>query len=147
MSKKFWPPPGFPIVDGRYVLTDTWSIDLPDKFARRLEDGCLVFWRPGLTIWLVAWNNDHGKSQAERLASIKEAACLTRFDVRESTTGNVTRFRYRLRDENEDGVVEAVHAYTMDDVGHLQMAVYFDDPADADMACKLADSVGGWGRG
>jgi hypothetical protein len=63
-----WPPPGFPIVEGDYALTARWSLYLPEKFARRLEDGSLVLWRHGLTIWLAAWNNDRAESQAQRLA-------------------------------------------------------------------------------
>jgi hypothetical protein len=33
MPKKKWPPPEFPIVEGDHVLTETWAIHLPDKFA------------------------------------------------------------------------------------------------------------------
>ncbi len=38
MSRKEWPPPHFPIVEGDLALTETWAIHLPDKFARRIED-------------------------------------------------------------------------------------------------------------
>ena len=50
MPKKKWPPPEFPIVEGDHLLTETWAIHLPDEFARRIEDGDLVSWRPGLTL-------------------------------------------------------------------------------------------------
>jgi hypothetical protein len=142
MPGKKWPPPGFPIVEGEHALTATWSLHLPEKFARRVEDGSLVLWRPGLTIWLAAWNNDHGESQAERLAWIKESASPKRYAERESNAGKVTRFSYRLRDENEDRSVESLSAYIINDDGHLQMSVYFDDPADEATALKLVDSVG-----
>jgi hypothetical protein len=141
MSQKKWPPPGFPIVEGHFDLTDEWSIDLPDRFARRVEDGSLVLWRPGLTIWLTAWNNDHGKSQSERLEWIKESAAPTRFQERETVEARVTRFSYRLCDENEDGAVESVYGYIINDDGHLQMTVYFDDPADEVKAHQLVESI------
>jgi hypothetical protein len=57
---------------------------LPEQFARRIEDGSLVLWRPGLTVWLVAWNNDHAETQAKRLAKIKRSASPNRFAERES---------------------------------------------------------------
>jgi hypothetical protein len=60
MAKKKWPPPGFPLVSGDYALTEEWAIHLPEKFARRVEEGNLVLWRPGLTIWLAAWGNTKG---------------------------------------------------------------------------------------
>ena len=61
--------------------------------------------------------------------------------MRESVRGGVTRLSYRLRDENEDGPVESLNAYVIGDDGHLQLSVYFDDPADAAVAQQLADGV------
>jgi hypothetical protein len=138
---KKWPPPGFPVVEGDHPLTATWSIYLPERFARRVEEGSLVLWRPGLTIWLTAWNNDHDQSQAARLAWIKEIASTERWAEHESHADGVTRFSHRLRDENEDGPVESLFAFIINDGGHLQMSVYFDDPAEEVTAQKLVDSV------
>lgn len=138
---KKWPPPGFPLVEGDHHLTAVWSIYLPEQFARRVEQGSLVLWRPGLTIWLTAWNNDHGESQAKRLARIKESAAKNRFAESESQANDATRYRYRLRDQNADGPVESIAAVVINDDGLLQVAVYFDDPADEGKACELVDSV------
>jgi hypothetical protein len=122
-------------------LTGQWSIRLPEPFARRVEEGSLVLWRPGLTIWFAAWNNDHGQSRAERLAWIKEGASPERFAGCETEADNVTRLSYRLHDENEDGLLESVSGYVISDDGHLQLAVYFDEPADEVNARQLVDSV------
>jgi hypothetical protein len=122
-------------------LTATWSIHLPEQFARRVEDGQLVLWRPGLTIWLAAWGNDNNETQAERLAWIKDEASPARFEVCEAVGGGVTRFSYRLRDESDNGPVESLSGYVIGDDGHLQLSVYFDDAADAAKAQKLVDSV------
>jgi hypothetical protein len=46
-----------------------------------------------------------------------------------------------LRDENEDGSVESLYGFVMSDDGHLQMAIYFDDPKDAAEARRLVESV------
>src|SRR5688572_11606732 len=127
MPRGQWPPPEFPLVHGNYVLTDQWSIELQEQFARRIEEGSLVLWRPGLTIWLTAWNNDRSQSRAERLTWIREAASPDRFSERESRDDGVTRWSYRLRDENDDGPVESLNAYVISDDGHLQLSVYFDD--------------------
>jgi hypothetical protein len=139
--RKKWPPPGFPVVQGDHALTATWSIHLPQPFARRVEDGSLVLWRPGLTIWLSAWNNDHGESQAKRLASIKKAAAKNRFAEHQVKANSLTRYSYRLRDENDDGPVESLNAFVISEGGHLHLAVYFDDLADEARARQLVDSV------
>jgi hypothetical protein len=83
VSEKIWPPAGFPLVEGSYAVTADWSIQLPEQFARRIEDGDLVLWRPGLTVWMTVWGNDHHESRAERLALVKEAASPERFAERE----------------------------------------------------------------
>jgi len=146
MPAKNWPPPGFPLVEGDYALTRSWWLHLPERFARRVEEGSLVLWRPGLTVWLAAWDNNKGQPQAERLAWIKARASLERFAERESSSNNVSRFSYRLRDQNEDGPVESLNAYVIGDDGHLQVAIYFDDLADEARALQLVDSIAERGR-
>jgi hypothetical protein len=141
MAKKKWPPPGFPLVEGEHRLTASWSIRLPGQFARRIEDGSLVLWRPGLTIRLAAWNNDHGQSQADRAARIKKCASPNRFAEQEAVANGVTRFSYRLRDDNNDGPVESVYGFVIGDDGHLQLGIYFDDPADEQVARELVQGV------
>ena len=141
MPKKKWPPPGFPLVEGDYALTETWALYLPDKFAQRVEDGSLVLWRPGLTIWLAAWRNDKSESQDQRLKVIKKDAPPERFAEAESKATQLTRYMYRLRDENDNGPLESLSAFILNDDGLLQMAVYFDAPNDEAKARALAESV------
>jgi hypothetical protein len=141
MTRSEWPPPGFPLVQGDYALTDMWSIHLPAPFARRIEDGALALWRPDLTIWLVAWNNDNNQPQSHRLAWIRKTASPSRFSERESVADGLTRFSYRLREENEEGTVDSLNAYVIADDGHLQLSVYFDDADDEAKARQLVDSV------
>jgi hypothetical protein len=137
---KKWPPPGFPIVEGHQPLA-AWAIHLPERFARRVEGGRLVLWRPGLTVWMMAWNNDRGQSQAERLAWIKGIAPPGRWAERESSADGITRFSFRLHDRNDDGPVESLSAFIIGDDGLLQMSVYFDDPADEATAQHLVGGV------
>jgi hypothetical protein len=131
-----WPPPGYPIVEGLHALTKSWSITLPAPFTRRIEDGSLVLWRPGLTLWINAFHNDHHESQAERLASAKDSVSPDATDVRETAAGGVTRLTYRLR---EDGV-RTVMATIIADSGLLHAAIYFDDEHEAPTALGLAAS-------
>jgi hypothetical protein len=135
------PPPGFPRVSGDYALTEAWSIRLPEQFARRIEDGEMVLWRPGLTIRLIIWNNDHGETRAHRLRSTQDAASPERFDERETSGAALTRYSYRLRDRNDDGSVEAVHGFVFSDDDQVELAVYFDDPAEEALARSLAEAV------
>ncbi len=132
-----WPPPGFPLVDGRFALSKNWMLVLPAQYARRVEDGSLVLWRPGITLWINAWGNDRGESQAARLASMTAGISTAARDIQQATADRVTRFSYLL---TEDGQ-EALYGFAFSDAGHLQMAIYFDDPADAATAREIALSV------
>ena len=140
MGKK-WPPKGYPLVDGHYQLTAEWSIDLPSQFARRIEEGSLVLWRPGLTVWCDAFGNDHRTSRTVRLKEIRSKISSAASAIREESGPKVTRLVYRLRDQNADGPVESVTSFTFSDDGYLQMAVYFDAPDDERVAFAIADSV------
>jgi hypothetical protein len=136
-----WPPPGYPVVEGDHALTEDWSMHLPERFARRVEEGSLVLWRPGLTVWLTAWNNDLGETQEKRLARIKETASPTRYAEHEEMTEQLIRYSYRLHDENEDGPVESVAGFVIGENGQLQMAVYFENSQDETTARELFKSV------
>jgi hypothetical protein len=131
-----WPPPGFPLVEGPHALTKAWSLVLPAQFARRIQDGSLVLWRPGITLWINAFNNDHGESQATRLAAMKRAMSRDATEIVEAT-GDVTRLHYRVREDGQD----SLNVLVFSDAGMLQTSIYFDDEAGAAMAARLADSI------
>lgn len=137
-----WPPPGFPVVEGAHQLTERWSIWLPERFARRIEEDQMVLWRPGLTIWLSAWHNDAGETLDGRLADLKLRCSPERFGELEHRDGKLLRYSYRLREaSDDDGAVESLYAYVIAEQGHLEMAIYFDDPADEALARRLAEQV------
>lgn len=132
-----WPPPGFPIVEGRHGLTKNWMLVLPDKYARRVEDGSLVLWRPGITLWINAWSNDRGESRDARLAAMTSDISADARDIQKTTADGVLRYSYFLTEEGQ----AALYAFAFSDPGQLQIAIYFDDPTDAQTARGIVDSI------
>lgn len=59
----------------------------------------------------------------------------------ESVSDGFTRFSHRLLAENEDGAAASPCAYIFSDDGHLEMPVYFDDPADEADVGRIVESV------
>ena len=118
--------PGFPTVEGRYQMTEDWSIELPRPFNRRVEEGQLVIWRPDFTLWISVWNNDHNESIEERLAWIKSAISPEAFDVIEVSEPGLHRIAYRLAEPSEDNRVAAFYCFAVGFEGHVRMAIYFD---------------------
>jgi hypothetical protein len=130
--------PDYPVVAGDYQLTETWTVSLPLNFNRRIEDESLILWRPGMTIYFTAWNNDHQESVDARLAKLKSGISPDTFEPRESKKRGVAQFSYRLV---EDGV-NGLYGFAIADAGHLQVAIYFDDETDIDLARTVFGTIG-----
>ena len=133
--------PDFPIVYGEYGLTKTWKLNLPIKLNRRVEEGSLVLWRPGFTIWIEAWNNDNNESIESRLTWIEQSASPESFELIESRKGNVVYFSYRLNEDSDDERVAALYGTVISDTGHLNVVCYFDEETDSQMALEIFKSV------
>ena len=125
--------PDFPVVTGRYSVTPRWFITLPLKFNRRIEEGSLILWCPGVTLYFSAWNNDDNASIATRLAQLKTESSPDAFDLQEHQVGAVQKFSYRLI---ENGI-HALYGFAIAHSGDLQVAVYFDHEVDIDLARSI----------
>ena len=133
--------PDFPVVEGKYRMTKRWSITLPGKFNRRIENGDLVIWRPGFTIWVSALNNDKSESKEDRLARLREDVSPDALDVEDVSEEGVLRLRYRLNEESEDRRVAAFYGFVVGVNGHIQLGIYFDDEGDVEKAKQIWLSV------
>lgn len=134
--------PHFPIVEGHYQLTDDWSLQLPASCNRRIEDGDLVLWRPGLTAWIAIWHNDNGASIGERLGWVKDEQSPDAYAAQERQEHGIHYYSYRLDEvDADDDRTPALYGYAYADDSHVQIAIYFDDEADAAVAAALFASL------
>lgn len=132
-----WPPPGYPLVSGDFAITDEYRVVLPDPFTRRVDGGSLVLWRPGITLWIDAFGNDHEATRSTRAAEIRGDVSAAARDVQEAVLADATYLRYRLHEDGQDSLM----VFVITDRGHLQMAVYYDLGGDAPIADEIARSV------
>lgn len=133
--------PEFPIVEGRYQVTEDWAVTLPGPFNQRFQDDSLVLWRPGVTIWTIVWNNDKNESAQQRLEWLREDISPEAFDEGVVEDCVMVRFTYRLNEVREEGIVLALYAFAIGDGGHVQMAIYFDHEDDLEVARQIAGSL------
>jgi hypothetical protein len=133
--------PKFPVVEGRYRLSSDWALSLPEQFNRRVEDGSLVLWRPGITAWTVVWNNNKGESQQECLEWLRGDTSLDAFDAQFFADGDLIRYSYRLTERRDQEIVHALYGFAIGVDSHVQMAIYFDDEADLEMATAIWRSL------
>ena len=129
--------PKFPVVSGEYAMTSEWIISLPGAFKRRIEEGSLVLWRPGLTAWIDVWGNDQRKSKRARLRRIRADSSPQRFDEIEEKEGGLLRYAYRLEEPASDDRAAALYCFAVGGSGHVQMAAHFDDETEAEAALAL----------
>jgi hypothetical protein len=134
--------PDFPIVDGRYRMTDDWAITLPQQFNRRIEDDSLVLWRPGVTIWIIVWNNDKGESQQERLAWLRVGSASNALETELQTESDITWYSYRLTEFHEDEAVHGFYGFAIGVGSHVQMAIYVDEETELQTAREIFRSLG-----
>lgn len=137
--------PDYPVVEGHHQLTENWSVNLPIKFSRRIdEEGSLVLWRsePRITIFLDVWNNDQNETRRERLTRIKGIMSENTFDETLTEEEDRVLFTYRLNEnESEDQRVAALHIFGISDTGQTSMVIYFDDEANLEVATSIATSL------
>jgi hypothetical protein len=133
--------PKFSVVEGNYEMSKDWSITLPGAFNRRLEDKNLVLWRPGITAWVTVWGNDKNQSRDDRLKIFRDVISADSFAHEESRGAAALRFGYRLNEKRPEGIVYAFYGFAFADKGHVQIAIYFDQEDDIDLARRLWQSL------
>jgi hypothetical protein len=84
----------FPTVDGHYALTASWGIDLPPgTFKRRVEEGAIVLWRPGLTAWIQVGSNDRDEAPEVRAEKLRNGCSPQAFDILTEQSNTPPAFR------------------------------------------------------
>ena len=133
--------PEFPIVDGTYQMTKEWSIKLSEPHNRRIEEGSLVLWRPGFTVWVNVWNNDNKETVSERVSWLKKDISKKAFDLEESKDMEITRIGYRINEERPEGIVYAYYGFAINANGHVQISMYFDSEKDLSVAKSMLNGL------
>lgn len=122
----------YPRVEGEYQLTKDWWITLADPVRRRFEDGTMIFWRPGFTVFVKVWE----QGGPEALKQVEASSDDRRYDVLEESDGGLLRYAYRLDEHADDERRPAFHGFVVGARSYVQIGVYFDD--EKDLAAAMA---------
>jgi hypothetical protein len=133
--------PDYPVINGRYQMTPDWALTLPVPVNRRFEDGSLVLWRPGLTMWVNVWGNNKFESRESRLQWIREDTSPDAFEAEVIDTGEHIQYGYRLTEDRDESVVHAFYGFAIGASGHVQVAIYFDVERDLELAKTIWKSI------
>ncbi|MFV8050746.1 DUF2185 domain-containing protein [Mycobacterium sp. 48b] len=133
--------PHFPTRSGYQQLTRNWALTLPQPMNQRMEDGSLVFWRPGLTAWLSAWGDDRDATDAIRRDEFKSKINPRAYNHSEWESGPALCLSYRLAEDHDDARLPALYGFAVAAASHLLLALYVDSGDDLASAQRLLRSV------
>lgn len=132
--------PDFPILEpGPFALTDRWSLELPFRLNKRIEeDGQMVLWRPGVTIYASCWGiPEDYDSSADLLRDLTAERDPAAFDYQELKEGKLLRIAYRLTEDQDGLEVHSLYCFVADPDGYVHLSIYFDNPEDGETAVAL----------
>lgn len=134
--------PDFPIVSGKIPLTDQWTLALPERFNRRVENGSLVLWRPGLTVWVNCWHGNTGETAQGLLNQALSDRSPDSYDLRQGASEGFLWAAYR-HDEVRDGAkVFSLNVIATSGSAQTVMSVYFDADSDIESARAIQEGLG-----
>ena len=129
---------------GAFQLTEDWRIHLPQPCCVRLENGSLVVWRTGLTLWISAFSNASDTRQT-MLADVATDAPSTVQNYEISEEATLTRFRYEAEEHDPNRTPSkytCLMSHTFSDDGNrLMMGIYCDTAAALDLARSIHQTV------
>lgn len=117
----------YPAFPGSLQISKTWSFEVSMHLLRRLDEGSMVMWRPGFTIWMNLYSESGFRSPEDRLTSLSQNAAPSRYDEETAKDEHQIRYRYRLDEPQEDGSIQsAAYCFGFTDHEELHLSIYFD---------------------
>ena len=136
--------PDYPVVEGDYVLTKGWRLNLREQFNRRIDDGSMVLWRPELTFWINVWNNVGQASVDAVLERLRSDASSARRDEKIEKDQAMARLTYELAEddtERDESHGSSINGFVIYPKGYVQIAAYYDSPQARSLAVDIIASI------
>jgi hypothetical protein len=122
-------PPGMAVVQDRVRLGKSWTLDLDSPFRRRVENGSLVLWRPGMTLWIDVYARQD-RSIADFMGELRSDIAPGAFDQRTEQRDGLQILSYRLRKESEDDRAPMLYTCVVGPAGQVEIHGYLDREDD-----------------
>jgi hypothetical protein len=114
-----------PVVEGKVALTKEWSIEVSACMLRRYDNGSLVIWRPGFTLWINTYTTSEISPEVRAgdiLSGMSKDAQGLENDVSES----LHKIRYWLEELVDNLSQRACYISGLTATEQINIAVYFD---------------------
>ena len=134
-------PKEFPKIEGRYQMTKSWSIELPEEYRRRFAEGNLALWRNGVTHWIAVWTIPAESSQESTFDWIKDDRPEKVVDEFEPVRPGYLCWGFLVEEKADQVDRWALYSYTVGKHAYVQMASYIDDRLDLEKALQIWRSL------
>lgn len=129
--------PAFPGVNS---LTKAWEVNTQEHMLRRVENGDLVMWRPGLTFYVTCFSSND-QDERELVADFTKdispgAQCLSTNQAK-----GFTQISYRLIEQVDGHEQKGVYINGFAGNRVIYIAAYYDQESDLAVIESLADSL------
>jgi len=118
-----------PVEKGYVRITESWAFNVDSHMLRRFDNGSLVIWRPGFTIWLNAYTPDN-PNILERISNLLNRVSPNRIQLEQVDLDGLKKVRYFLDEEVDGESQSSAYIYGFTDSKELHIAIYFDDSDD-----------------
>ena len=115
-----------PVEKGPVKITENWGFNVDSHMLKRFDNGSLVIWRPGFTIWLNAYTPDNPDVH-ERISNLLNRISPGRTHLEQVELNGLKKVRYFLDEEVDGEVQSSANIYGFTESHELHMAIYFDD--------------------
>jgi hypothetical protein len=121
-------------------ISRTRAVRLDRRMLARIDDGTIVYWTDGFTIMVRSWAGDGRDGDAHIDEALAEAS-PERTDQKRGEDDGLSLLSYRLVEASERGVQNGLYCFAANEGGVVQLAIYWDDPEDANAADTLWASL------
>ena len=124
------------------LLSQEWSLDIPEGYQHRKEGDHVIYWRVGITLLITIFAYSGEKHRQTLLANLQAKAEAEKLEMIAEDEGDIRRFGYLKPEEVIPGRTRlALHAFTTAPYGCLQTSFYIDNADDLRECLEVWKSV------
>ena len=124
------------------LLSQEWSLDIPEGYQHRKEGDHVIYWRAGITLLITIFAYSGEKHRQTLLANLQAKAEAEKLEMIAEDEGDIRRFGYLNPEEVIPGRTRlALHAFTTAPYGCLQTSFYIDNADDLRECLEVWKSV------
>ncbi len=124
------------------LLSQEWSLDIPEGYQHRKEGDHVIYWRAGITLLITIFAYSGEKHRQTLLANLQAKAEAEKLEMIAEDEGDIRRFGYLKPEEVIPGRTRlALHAFTTAPYGCLQTSFYIDNADDLRECLEIWKSV------